>query len=85
MDEKQRQKITRIALKFATAAVIAQELLFAIFLWLAGFDFFTRRPALGLAAGFAVVVAIFVFGFTYVWLVKLLLLEATERQQSRNP
>jgi hypothetical protein len=83
MDKKQIRKINKAAATIALTCVVAQELAFAFFLWLAGFDFTTRRPALGLAAGFAAALAIFVFGFTFGALVKLFTLEAVE--DSRLP
>ncbi len=87
MDKKQIRKINKAAAVVATVAVIVLELVFVFLLWLGDFDFTTRRPALALAAGWALAKAILVFWIT-LGLVAALLTEAyglREHEQSRNP
>ena len=76
--QKQERQIRSAAMAVALVCLVTQEFLLWFFLWLGGFDFTTRRPALGLAAGFAAALAIFVFGFTFGALAKLFTLEAVE-------
>lgn len=57
--------ISKISFRMTLTLVVIQNFLLWFFLWLASFDFTTRRPALGLMAMFVVLFDIVVFTFVF--------------------
>jgi len=86
--QKKERQIRSAAMAVALMCVVTQEFLLWFFLWLGGFDFMTRRPALGLAALFATGLGGLVFACTFgtmvTWLTKEVIRKNTEQSQNQQ-